>query len=61
MIDTQIHLPDAPAIPGLRFRTFDANRDFEAYADLVGEANRADGVDYIPEAGDLRVEFEHRS
>ena len=31
MIETQIHLPDAPAIPGLRFRTFDPNRDFEAY------------------------------
>jgi mycothiol synthase len=61
MIDTQIQLPDAPAIPGLRFRTFDANRDFEAYADLLGEANRADGVDYIPAAGDLRVEFDHRS
>src|SRR5258706_6505315 len=61
MIDTHIPLPDAPAIPGLTFRTFDPDGDFEAYADLLGEANRADGVDYVPVANDLRVEFSHAS
>jgi mycothiol synthase len=61
MIQTTLQLANAPDIPGLTFRTFDPARDFEAFADLVGEANRADGVDYVPVADDLRVEFEHRS
>jgi mycothiol synthase len=59
MIETRIQLPDAPAIPGLRFRMFDPARDYEAYADLIGEANRVDGVDYLPVADNLRVEFSH--
>jgi mycothiol synthase len=61
MTGTHIELPDAPAILGLAFRTFDPTRDFEAYADLLREANMADGVDYIPAADDLRVEFSHGS
>jgi len=61
MIQTTLQLGDAPDIPGLTFRTFDSTRDFEAFADLLGEANRADGVDNLPVAEDLRVEFNHRS
>jgi len=59
MIETRIQLPDAPAIPGLRFRMFDPAGDYEAYADLLGEANRVDGVDYAPAADVLKVEFSH--
>ena len=59
MIETRIQLPDAPAISDLRFRMFDPARDYEAYADLIGEANRADGVDEVPTADNLRVEFSH--
>src|SRR4051812_9199734 len=59
MIETRPHVPDAPAIPGLSFRMFDPVRDYEAYADLVGDANRTDGVDYAPAADELRVEFSH--
>jgi mycothiol synthase len=59
MIEARPHVPDAPAIPGLSFRMFDPVRDYESYADLVGDANRADGVDYAPAADDLRVEFGH--
>jgi mycothiol synthase len=59
MIETRPHVPDAPAIPGLSFRMFDPVRDYQAYADLVGEANRTDGVDYAPAADELRVEFSH--
>lgn len=54
-----IELPDAPAIPGLTFRMFDPARDYEGYADLIGEANQADGVDELPTAHELRVEHEH--
>lgn len=59
MIDTRIQLPDAPAIPGLRFRMFDPGRDYDAFVELVGEANRADGVDYLPSVEGLRNDHEH--
>lgn len=57
MIDTRIVLPDAPAIPGLIFRPFDPSRDYEALADLVGEANLTDGVDWLPTVENLRVHY----
>ncbi|HEX2756643.1 MAG TPA: GNAT family N-acetyltransferase [Candidatus Limnocylindrales bacterium] len=59
MIDTWVQLPDAPAIPGLRFRMFDPARDYEAFVELVGAANLADGVDYLPTVEGLRSDHEH--
>lgn len=61
MIDIDVRLPDAPEIAGLRVRTFDPDRDFEAYAALIGAANRVDGVDYIPTADNLRLECAHET
>jgi GNAT superfamily N-acetyltransferase len=51
--------PDAPGIAGLRFRQFRDDRDYEALAELMTAANLADGVDYIPDAPSLRVEYEN--
>jgi mycothiol synthase len=59
MIDTRIELPDGPAIPGLRFRMFDTERDYDAFVDLIAEANRADGIDYLPTVEGLRSDHEH--
>ncbi len=59
MIETRILLPDAPAISDLRFRMFDRARDYEAYADLIDEANRADGVDFFPTVEGLRSDHDH--
>ena len=59
MIETSIELPDAPAIPGLRFRPFDPERDYEAYVDLIREANTADRIDYIPTVENLRADHAH--
>ena len=59
MIDTRIQMPDAPAIPGLRFRMFDPARDYPAFVELVCEANLADGVDYLPTVEGLRSDHEH--
>lgn len=58
-MDTTIELPDAPPIPGLRFRMFDPEHDYEAFVDLIREANIADQLDYVPTAGNLRIEHEH--
>ncbi len=59
MIDTWIQLPDAPSLPGLRFRMFDPAHDYDALVDLLREANRADGVDYLPTVEGLRSDHEH--
>ena len=59
MIEATIRLPDAPEIPGLRFRMFDRDRDYEPYAALVAAANTADGVEYLPTVDSLRNEHEH--
>ncbi|HEV8490165.1 MAG TPA: GNAT family N-acetyltransferase [Candidatus Limnocylindrales bacterium] len=50
---------DAPAIPGLRFRRFDAEQDYELLAGLIGTANLADGIDELPDATTIRAEHEH--
>ena len=47
------------AIPGVEFRHFDRQRDYEAVAALLTAANRHDGVDWVPTAELLRHEWEH--
>jgi mycothiol synthase len=60
MIDTTIQLPDAPAIPGLRFRTFDPGRDYPALVDLMRETHLADGIEWIPTLDAVQHDLEHR-
>ena len=48
-----------PEIPGLRFRMFDRDRDYDALAGLIAAANTADGVEYLPTVDSLRNEHEH--
>ena len=59
MIDTAIELPDAPLIPGLRFRTFDPGRDYDALVGLITSANLEDGIEYLPTVESLRNDQEH--
>lgn len=54
-----VRVPDAPRIAGLRFRPFRDDRDYEALAELMTAANLADGVDYVPDAPSLCVEYEN--
>ncbi len=61
MIDEQIELPDAPALPGLVARPFDPGRDYPALSELMSVANLADGVEFILSADGLRVEYEHQA
>ena len=46
-------------IPGLRLRPFAGAPDYDAIAGILKAANRADGVEWIPDAAALRVEFEN--
>jgi mycothiol synthase len=59
--DQGIHLTDAPAIEGLRFRLFDLDGDIEALAELICAANLFDHEEYAPSVADLRNELEHHA
>ena len=58
-VDQEIQLPDAPPIAGLRFRTFDPDRDYEGLVELIREAHLTDGIDWIPTVENLRADHEH--
>ncbi len=53
-----VHLPDAPAIPGLRFRRVRDAADWEAQAAVYRAANMADGEDFMPTGDNLRIDAE---
>jgi mycothiol synthase len=57
--DQDVRLDDAPAIPGLRFRTFDPDRDYEGLVALILDAHLVDGIDWIPTVESLRNEHDH--
>ncbi len=57
----EVQLPDAPPVAGLRFRSFDMDRDVAPLADLIVEADLADQDNYLPSADDLRNELEHQA
>ena len=57
----EVQLPDAPPVAGLRFRSFDMDRDVAPLADLIVEADLADQDNYLPSVDDLRNELEHQA
>jgi mycothiol synthase len=59
MTDTTFAPADAPAIPGLAFRGFRDDSDWTALAALIRAAHQADGVDWLPNAESIRIEFEN--
>lgn len=54
-----VDLPDAPAIPGLAFRRLRGPADYAAIAALIRAGNLADGVDWIPDAENVRIDWEN--
>jgi mycothiol synthase len=56
----ELTLPDAPAIPGLRFRRFRDASDWAPLAELQRVAAIADEDDEIPSAENLRIEVENK-
>ena len=57
--DQHVQLADAPPIPGLRFRTFDPDRDYEGLVALMRSAHLVDGIDWIPTVENLRTDHAH--
>jgi mycothiol synthase len=56
----EVTLPDAPAIPGLRFRRFRDASDWELLAALQRDAAIADQDDEIPSPDNLRIDVENK-
>ncbi len=57
--DDTIHLPDAPGVPGLRFRRFRGPDDYTAMT-VVGNASRlADGAEWVVTADDVARIYAH--
>jgi mycothiol synthase len=59
MISDAIQLPDAPGIPGLRFRHFRGGRDFEHMAAIVRISAEADGTERADTPEELEKYFAH--
>ncbi len=57
----EVPVPDPSRVAGLRFRSFDMDRDVGPLADLIVEADLADQDNYLPSADDLRNELEHQA
>lgn len=59
---TWLALPDAPPIPGLRFRrSHRDDADYDAMAEVFRASNEVDHVPYAPSGANLKEEFEHES
>ena len=54
-----IVVPDAPAIPGLRFRHLRDSADYAPLAILLADSHLADGVEWVPDPASLQVEYEN--
>jgi mycothiol synthase len=54
-----LELPDAPPIPGLRFRAWRDVTDYREMAGVMRAASREDGTPWLPTAEQLRIEHEN--
>jgi ribosomal protein S18 acetylase RimI-like enzyme len=59
MTTDEIQLPDAPGIPGLRFRHFRGGRDFEHMATIVRLSAEVDGTERADTPEELEAFFAH--
>jgi ribosomal protein S18 acetylase RimI-like enzyme len=57
--DDAIIVKNDPQIPGLTFRKFRGESDFEAMAWIINAANQADGDDHIATVEDIRNNYAH--
>jgi mycothiol synthase len=56
-----VSLPEAPAIPGLRFRSYDIAADSEGLAALITACSLADGQEFALSAEEVRHDLENTS
>jgi mycothiol synthase len=56
--NTLIHIPNAPAIPGLTYRLFRGADDYAIIADIINTENRFDDVQFIASESEIAHEYE---
>jgi mycothiol synthase len=56
-----VKVPDAPAVPGLRFRTIDLDADVGGLAALINASAAADGAEFALSTEDVRNDLEHQA
>ena len=54
---TLIALPDAPPVPGLRFRHYRGEEDLPAMLAVWGAAHEADGLEEVPNLDQMRLTY----
>ena len=52
-----VDLEGAPAIPGIRVRYFSDDSDYDRLSELMIEANKFDGIPWLPTTQNLKVEM----
>jgi mycothiol synthase len=57
----EVALPDAPPVPGLRFRRLRDETDWAGQAEVWAASSQADGDDFAPSGENLRIEAENRA
>lgn len=55
--ERMVEVKDAPDLPGLRFRTFRDEGDFEIMSTIAQESLEADGVEWVTTADELKEQF----
>lgn len=56
----EVSVPDAPPIPGLRFRRLDLDADVDGLVALINDGAIADHVEFALSAEDVRHDLEHK-
>ena len=57
--EQSIHVPRAPAIPGLAFRRFHGEADYPTMVDILDACNAADGLEFINTVDEIAWVFAH--
>lgn len=57
----EVEVPDAPPIPGLRFRRTDLDRDLPGLAALINDSAIFDRTEFALSEDDIRHDLEHKS
>jgi ribosomal protein S18 acetylase RimI-like enzyme len=58
-IEETINIKNAPQIPGITFRKFRGEPDYEAMAAIINAANRADRQGWLPTVEEIRNDYAH--
>lgn len=59
MVDDQIDVVDAPAIPGLTFRRFRGDSDYPKMAAVIAASAEADGIERVDSVDEVRNSYQH--